>query len=180
MDFIKSITIENGWILTAIFLVVCYVPMFIGGRGTRRLLNFSFASKKAQWLSYTVMILFFASLIIPVFYPISSNVAVRYIGFTLYVIGGIGILISYYNYMTSDPNKLITKGLYKLSRNPIYVFTFIMLAGIAVLCHSYIIGGILVLYFILQHPIIKEEEDFCYHTYGVDYTVYKQHTRRYL
>ncbi len=126
------------------------------------------------------MLLFIIYLVLPFFYEITADKIQKYIGIFIFLIGIVGILISYHNYFTTDANMLITKGLYQLSRNPIYLFSIIAFLGMAILCSSYIMLIILVIYPILQHPIIKEEERFCRERYGNKYYEYAKRVRRYL
>lgn len=178
--FELDFTIKDGWVLSLIFLLISYLPMFLGGKGAKRLVNFSWMNKRGKRLSFIIMILFIVLVAMPVFFKITNNILLLKIGYVFFAIGSIAILISYVNYFTSPLGKLIQKGLYQISRNPIYVFSLFALIGIAVLCESFLFGFLLVIYFIIQHPIIKEEERFCKENFGEEYEKYKMRTRRYL
>lgn len=173
-------SIKNGWILSLVWIIISYAPMFFGGKAAKRLTNFSWMGKKNWFYSSLIWILSILFLVIPVFSSITKNSTLLVIGWGLMLLGGIGTLISYQNYFTTPLDQLITKGLYTVSRNPIYVFVSIGTAGIAVLCTSYFIGVALIINLLLQHPVILEEEKFCSDTYGKDYINYKKQTRRYL
>ena len=173
-------SIENGWILSLMFLLISYVPMIFGGNGAKRLVNFSWMNKRGKMLSFIVLILFLLIVILPIFNRITDNEISIIIGFFLFASGVIGIITSYINYFATPINELIVKGMYKKSRNPIYVSTLISFIGIAVLCESFLLGVLFLIYFIVQHPIIKEEERFCENNFGEEYQKYKQKTRRYL
>ena len=175
-----NIEIQNGWILSALLLAVSYVPLFFSKQGRKRLTTFSFISKKGRNLSFIVLLLYIAILVLPLFYAITENRVQFCIGMTFLIIGMVGVLVSYHNYFTTEINQLITKGLYRISRNPIYVFTVVLCVGIGVLCGMYAMVAILLLYLWVQHPIIKEEEVFCEKEYGDDYLEYKRKTPRYL
>ena len=173
-------SIENGWILSLIFLLISYVPMIFGGKGAKRLVNFSWMNKRGKVLSFIILILFLLIVILPIFNRITDNEISIIIGFILFAIGAIGIITSYINYFTTPLNHLIVRGVYRMSRNPIYVSTLISFIGIAILCESFLLGFLFLIYFIIQHPIIKEEERFCEDNFGEEYEMYKIHTRRYL
>lgn len=175
-----NFSIENGWILSLIFLLISYVPMIFGGKGAKRLVNFSWMNKRGKVLSFIILMLFLLIVILPIFNRITNNEISIIIGFILYAIGAIGIITSYINYFTTPLNQLIVRGMYRMSRNPIYVFTLISFIGIAVLCESFLLGFLFLIYSIIQHPIIKEEERFCENNFGEEYEIYKKHTRRYL
>ncbi|MBE9469340.1 MAG: isoprenylcysteine carboxylmethyltransferase family protein [Bacteroidetes bacterium] len=178
--FELDFTIKSAWILSLIFLLVSYLPIIFGGKGAKRLVDFSWMNRKGKQLSVLIMILFIFMLVAPVFLEITSNPVLLIVGFAFFTIGCIFILISYLNYFTTLLGQLITKGMYKVSRNPIYVFSLVALIGIAILSESFLLGLLLLLYSIIQHPIIKEEERFCKENFREEYIQYKNKTRRYL
>lgn len=180
MKILNNLTIENGWILSLIFLLVSYLPMVFSKSGRKRLIDFSWMNKRGKQLSFAVLLLFVVLLISPVFYRITYNLWLIFIGTFGFSIGILGTLTSYFNYFSSEQGKLITKGLYRISRNPMYVSTLIMISGMAALCGSYIMTVILILYFFIQHPVIIEEERFCKESFKEDFELYKEKTRRYL
>jgi len=79
---------------------------------------------------------------------------------------------------TSD---LVTKGLYKVSRNPMYVGLLTILLGFAVWLGS--VTPFLVLplfYWLITEMQIKPEEKFLLEKFGKDYQAYKESVRRWL
>jgi protein-S-isoprenylcysteine O-methyltransferase Ste14 len=178
--FDLDFTIKNAWLLSFIFLLVSYLPIFFGGKGAKRLVDFSWMNKRGKRLSIFIMVLFIFMVVVPVFFEITNKPELLILGFTFFTIGCIFILISYLNYFTTPLGKLITKGMYRISRNPIYVFSSITLVGIAILSESFLFGLLLLLYLMIQHPVIKEEERFCEENFGKEYQKYKKGTRQYL
>lgn len=79
------------------------------------------------------------------------------------------------------PRKLITDGLFKYSRNPIYLGMFVFLLGF-----SFLLGSLFtilppVIFFILinlQH--VPFEEKMMEQTFGNDYLIYKSKVRRWV
>lgn len=51
--------------------------------------------------------------------------------------------------------------MYRFSRNPIYVSNLIAIIGLSILVSSAVLAIVVIIYPILQHPIIKEQERFC-------------------
>ena len=82
--------------------------------------------------------------------------------------------------LPSNDTELKTNGLYKFSRNPMYLgFDFITLAAMIYAFHWIII--ILGVYsLITYHLIIKGEEDFMTKRFGDEYNKYTMKVRRYL
>ncbi len=76
---------------------------------------------------------------------------------------------------------LVVKGLYKVSRNPMYVGMLIMLFGFAFWLGS--VTPFLVLplfYFVITVMQIKPEERFLLEKFGTEYQLYKDKVRRWL
>jgi protein-S-isoprenylcysteine O-methyltransferase Ste14 len=176
---IFGIDVGNGWILSLIYLAVSYVPMFFGGKAAKRLVDFSFASTMGKINSFIIMVLYIPLLVYPVFLEIQPDTVYFYTGLGLFILSGITAITSFINYFSTPLDQTICKGMYTISRNPIYVSMVIMGFGMALMCHSLIIAAILVILLILQHFIILEEEKYCQEQYGESYTQYKNRVPRY-
>lgn len=79
------------------------------------------------------------------------------------------------------PAKLITGGLYRLSRNPIYLADLLLLGGLALVWGS-VVGLVLVpvLARILTRRFIEPEEARLRAAFGAEAEAFFQHTRRWL
>ena len=173
--------IGNGWILSLILLAVMYVPTIFAGKAVKkRLFDFSFTSKRGKTINGFMSLLFIVIFIYPLFLTIQFGTLLFYIGLAIYGVSGIATVISFLNYFSTPLDQPIRKGMYKISRNPIYVFASLTIAGIALMCHSVIMGVIVILHCILQHFIILEEEKFCLEKYGEEYKEFKERVPRYL
>lgn len=75
---------------------------------------------------------------------------------------------------------LRTGGVYRLSRNPMYVSYFLCFAGMALMTRSAALLGIALVFQISGHWIILAEERWCAETFGEDYRRYAERVRRYL
>lgn len=75
---------------------------------------------------------------------------------------------------------LNTAGIYRLSRNPMYVSYFICFTGMALLARSAILFGIVLVFQISAHWIILAEERWCVETFGTPYRCYMETVRRYI
>lgn len=80
-----------------------------------------------------------------------------------------------------EPNILLTDGLFKYTRNPMYVGLVIVLLGIAILFGSVSPFIIVVLFIIMTDRVyIKIEEKILFDTFGETYLNYKKSTRRWI
>ncbi|MBN2039810.1 MAG: isoprenylcysteine carboxylmethyltransferase family protein [Spirochaetes bacterium] len=177
---ISNIEIGNGWIISLIYLAVSYLPMLFGGKAAKRLVDFSFASKKGKINSLILTVLFIFLLVYPVFLQIHFNSVFFYAGLAVFILSAIGAVTSFINYFSTPLDQTICRGMYKISRNPIYVTVTAMGFGMALMLHSPVIAVILAILSILQHLIILEEEEFCINRYGESYIEFRQRVPRYL
>ncbi len=112
-------------------------------------------------------------------------------GLGIIIIAGIfdlwSLFLFFKKHTTFNPMKpeattgLVITGLYKISRNPMYVGMLIMLFGFAVWLGS--VTPFLVLplfYFVITAMQIKPEERFLFEKFGTEYQTYKDSVRRWL
>ena len=78
-------------------------------------------------------------------------------------------------------SQLVTGGIYRLSRNPMYLsFVFILLAWMVYLgSFSALLGVVLFIWYVTKFQI-KPEEEGLKHLFGDAFTAYCQRTRRWL
>ena len=79
-------------------------------------------------------------------------------------------------FSSPDDMGLNTNGIYRLSRNPMYVAYFVCLIGIAMLTKSIVLFGMVLTFQISAHWIILAEERWCLENFGDDYCQYMAYT----
>jgi protein-S-isoprenylcysteine O-methyltransferase Ste14 len=78
-------------------------------------------------------------------------------------------------------SKLVTSGIYRWTRNPMYLGMALLYAGIAILFDS--IGALLLLPIVLaviQTQVIAREEAYLERAFGDEYLAYKRRVRRWI
>ena len=103
-----------------------------------------------------------------------------YAGIALYSLGIVLYAISTINYAKPDMTGMNLTGVFKKSRNPMYVAYFIIFLGCAVLTESWILFGLLIVFQISAHWIILSEERWCMQQFGEEYRRYMNNVRRYI
>ena len=90
------------------------------------------------------------------------------------------ITIATCNFITTASDQLITKGIYKLSRHPMYVATFFICvgSGIASVSLLFILLSIIMAFCFYKEALI--EERFCLDKYGSTYQEYLNRVPRYI
>ncbi len=114
--------------------------------------------------------------------------AIGWIGVGLCFIGLVLLVLSLVSFGTSfrvgidveEPDKLVTTGIFAISRNPIYVgFAFVLVGQFLVFPNwiplAYLAAGLL-----LFHRQVLREESFMRQHYGQEYAEYCRRVRRYV
>jgi protein-S-isoprenylcysteine O-methyltransferase Ste14 len=121
--------------------------------------------------------------------PFAVPVVLRYIGLALTFVGfllGIGAFIEFRKARTTvDPHgsakKLVTSGIYRFTRNPIYLGFLLMIIGLPL--NSGIYWGLVMAPFyvlLMNRLIIQHEEAYLEKKFGKTYTDYTSRVRRWV
>ncbi len=103
----------------------------------------------------------------------AAGLAVYFFGLLLYT-------VSIINYARPKSSGINAKGLYRISRNPMYIAFFISLLGCVLLTKSIVLFLLLAAYQISAHWIILSEERWCLGRFGKEYLAYMNRVPRYL
>jgi len=103
-----------------------------------------------------------------------------YAGFVIYGLGVLLCLVSVLNFAQPAEAGINLNGLYRISRNPMYVAYFIYFLGCVLLTQSLILLVILLVFQISAHWIILSEERWCIRKFGEEYINYMNKVRRYI
>lgn len=103
-----------------------------------------------------------------------------YIGIFVYSIGLILCTMSMIHFAKPSNQGLNVNGLYRYSRNPMYIAYFIYFWGCVILTHSLLLAVFVLIFQITSHWIIRAEERWCIENFGETYTSYMNRVRRYL
>lgn len=115
----------------------------------------------------------------PLFLKIQMDHYTFLLGFTLYILGTVILAFSITAFAKPAPNGLNRKGIYRYSRNPMYVAYFLCFLGIAVITRSILLLLVVLTFQISAHWIILSEERWCLIKFKEDYAEYMRHVRRY-
>lgn len=154
--------------------------MFLGGAEGKRLGDVSWYGPVQKIHAAVLTALYVAMGIFAVFLPMGTETVVEQVGIGLMVAASVFLALSFGAYATTPVNVPVRKGVYKLSRNPIYLFNELFLLGVALCTESWVFGGMLAAYAIVEHLLILAEERHCLAAYGDSYRLYMDATARYL
>lgn len=109
-----------------------------------------------------------------------TNILLFYVGVFVYLIGLLLCAITIKNFAYPEISGLNKNGLYRFSRNPMYVSYFVLFIGCCLLTHSLVLCGNVFVFQISAHWIILAEERWCIENFGTFYTQYMKEVRRYI
>ena len=102
------------------------------------------------------------------------------IGFALVLIGGFGRIWASLYIEGSKTGKLVSKGPYSMMRNPLYVFSVIILIGYCLAIQSIVVASVsLILFILIYVPTVYSEEKNLLGLHDEVYNEYYQKTPRF-
>ncbi len=116
--------------------------------------------------------------------------SVQYIaGFAIIALSGVIIVSAVLQFRRASTSfsdfapatHLVTRGPYRLSRNPGYVALSLLYVGIGVVADNlWIVAGLVPILIVMQYGVILREEQYLERTFGEEYLQYKASVRRWV
>jgi protein-S-isoprenylcysteine O-methyltransferase Ste14 len=176
-----KIGLLNAWLPILFFnIFMIALPHIVNPQGAKRAVDTSWYEKKDKKFVVLTFIFWFGQIIYGVWVTLKIGTTWFNIGAVITIAGFIFYTIANNNYMTVPLDKAITRGLYKISRNPLYLFSGIIMIGISLAAASWIMLVIIAIYWAINHQTIKAEERYCFKTYGEEYRKYMDKVPRYI
>ena len=135
-------------------------------------------SEKWAYLAYQIANVFLFVYLL--FLKIRTDGFLSGIGLAVYGLGLAVCIASMFGFARPEKNGINLIGLYRFSRNPMYMGYFIYFLGCALLTHSIVLLVSLIVFQVSTHWIILSEERWCIQEFGKDYMSYMEKVRRYL
>ncbi|MDO4270569.1 MAG: isoprenylcysteine carboxylmethyltransferase family protein [Eubacteriales bacterium] len=101
-------------------------------------------------------------------------------GLAVYLAGLLLLAASVVNFAAADKDGFCERGLYRFSRNPMYVAYFVYFIGCALLTRSPVLLVFTLVFQLSAHGIILAEERWCARQFGQAYRAYMERVGRYL
>jgi len=170
----------NAWILVIPMLIIFFFTVRVtAARESGKSGDFQLTRNENR-LTYAVFLPMVVSFVYAVFLPLQLGTTWLYSGLLIYLFGIVFTIVAGLNFATSPKNKLITKGLYGASRNPMYVGMLLMQIGLGIACSSWLYLLLTVVLTILLNANLSAEERYCLYRYGNDYQKYVNNTPRWI
>lgn len=176
-----KIGLLNAWLPILLFnIFMMILPYLVNPQGAKRAIDTSWYEKRDKMLVIPTFIFWFGLIIYGIWAPLKMGTVWFEVGSVIIATGFIFYVIANHNYITAPLDKTITKGLFKISRNPLYLFSGIFMIGVSIAAASWIMLVIIAIFCIINHQIIKAEERYCLKCYGEEYRKYMDKVPRYI
>lgn len=175
-----KIGLWNAWILVIPMLILYIFSMRVtAARESGRSGDFKI-TKKENMIIYSILLVMCIAFIYAIFLPLQLSIVWLIIGLIIYLLGIVFTIIAVLNFATSPKDKVITKGLYGMSRNPMYVGIVITQIGLGIACSSWLYLLLTAVLMILLNANSSAEERYCLYMYRDDYRKYMNRTPRWI
>ena len=112
--------------------------------------------------------------------PLELGTGWFYAGLFVYGISMIFGFMAMMNFAQAPSDKPATKGVYSISRNPMYFSMFGSFVGISLACASWVFLLLTMIWLIIADRGVVAEERLCLETYGDSYKEYMNRTPRWI
>lgn len=175
-----TLTFLNGFLLVIPLLALRFgIPALAGEQAQAALDHFPpmIGKEKVALKVYLVTNTFL--IFSPLMARIVSGTPWQIAGWICFTLGIAVLGLALLNFSTNSA-ALIQTGLYRFSRNPIYIGYFLIFVGVSLLIGSWFHLALTLIYQAAVHLLILSEEHWCQATFGAQYQEYQRKVRRYL
>ena len=140
MSFIPvfELGLWNAWILIIPILIIMFSDMRATSiRESGKAGDFQLTNKENR-ITYAIFLPMIVSFVYAVFLPLQLDTIWLYSGLIIYIFGIVFTIVTIRNFTTSPKDKVITKGLYRSTRNPMYVGMVVLQIGVGIACSSWL------------------------------------------
>ena len=179
---IARLGIWNGWLLMSVFIWHMIVIM-TGGKAIAERTHISDPEKEPGFERNVHMIgnlLALCLLIYSIFLPLRTGTTLLIIGLILYAAGVIILALATYTFMRTPLDIIIDSGVYRISRHPMYLSSFLIWVGVGLAVHSWIFLLVTAVMFFVFHREALLEERICQKVYGEEYSIYMYRIPRWI
>lgn len=155
------------------------VPALAEDDGAARAAHVAFGEKDGM-VRAVYNLLSVAVVLLPLVLTIRAEGALLAGGAVLYIFGIALEARAALDFCRPGPCGFVESGLFRISRNPMYVSYLLVLLGIAVLAMSPVMLALALGFQTVSHLLVLAEERWCLACFGDSYAAYMERVRRYL
>ena len=164
----------NAWIFMSVFILQMIVIMFTDKQIKERthVPNDARRTTLEKYIGFIANIFWLLALGYSVFLPLLFSTLWFYIGVSIFIFGVFLLTLATSNFISTPIDQIIQKGVYKYSRHPIYLATFLICLGSGISAASLIFIVLSVVIIISFHYEAILEERYCLEKYKDSYLKY--------
>jgi protein-S-isoprenylcysteine O-methyltransferase Ste14 len=175
----------NAWVFMLYWIISNVLPLLLSGwlidkEVLKKGSGAESLSETEKKISYAVSFLPFVLFAYSIFLPLKLGTIWFFAGFIIYLLGAIIMTAGMLSFFATAADKLVTTGVYRFSRNPIYFGMFLIFGGTGIACVSWIFLLLTAVFIIVLHIFIVSEERSCLQKYGDPYLEYMNRTPRWI
>ena len=177
-----EIGVCNAWIFVVLSILTTAIPSFlISKEAMSKITTWPPFSKTEKILAYSTHVLIMpVAYIYSIFLPLKLGTVWFYVGLPICLLSLAMSIIITINIAGTPVEEPITKGAYRISRNPIYFSAFLLYLGIGIACASWVLLLCAVLWIVIWQIVVPAEERFLLEKYGDAYREYTSRTPRWI
>ena len=136
----------NAVLLILPLTIIRYgIPLLISKEAVERTSFFPPVEGREKLVLNTYKIMTILLLVMLFFFDAKLTSTMNHIGLAFYVFGMLCYIVAITNFARAEENEIIQRGLYKFSRNPMYVAFFLYFLGIDLMIASWLYFIILII-----------------------------------
>jgi len=175
-----DIGIWNAWVFTVSQLItIPFLFLIAGKRGSTHDEDLDMPTTQ-RIITASTKLLLFPILIYSIFLPLKLGTIWFYIGLPITLLGIVTHIIALVNWTTTPTNAIITRGLYRFSRHPMYIADFLFFLGLGIATASWIFLLFSILWLATNFILGNYEEQDCLDKYGDSFREYMNRTPRWI
>lgn len=178
---------EIGWLNGWVFLVLYYTGLIITAisfptEKRKKLFYEPEPTKESSWRVATAIgqIASVAFNLLMIWSPLQIGTPPFIVGSILYLLGYTFVMVSLVDFKRTPVDEMVSRGLYRFSRNPQWVGLALVFLGTALAVASWLHLGLVLILVVTHHFQILAEEKACEGFYGEAYRDYMNEIPRYL
>lgn len=170
----------NAWILTLPFLLLWLSWAGLNRERKEDPSVWKRVDKRMGKSNITGQLTIFGALIYSVFSPLKLETTLLWIGLFIYMIGMIFFAMAVLVFTATPKDRPVTKGIYRISRNPMTLGGFMMFIGVGIACVSWVFLISAVVLILFMRKVVVYEEAICIGKYGNAYVEYRNKTPKWI
>jgi protein-S-isoprenylcysteine O-methyltransferase Ste14 len=173
-----QIGFSNLWICTALIFLIPEVINRITPHDWRRACRLPGMSPGERIVYFSWIVVNILIYLYSFFVPLATNSPWFYPGLLLFAASLAVLGLGTHAYQTTPEDKLITKGIYRFSRNPGYFGTFCAYTGMGCMGGAWPILGLALAHLSMYQIVARYEERMCEELYPGEFPQYKKSVKK--